>query len=174
MHNFQDGQTIERIPVKRGIRGVLGAYPGLRDAMVVLIAARHDLVHTSVPVRFNMRASYYAVVGLAFGLARHLPELEADMRLAGGDTFHGMRMPGRSREGYEKAEPLCRAPALKRPESAQAHARLGLALAGLGRHGGGGCALLMDRLDAEGAKRPPPRLHKGVHYFWDHTEPRKT
>ncbi len=82
-----------------------------------------------------MRASCDAVVGLAFGIARHLPELEADMRLAEGGIFHRMRMPGRSRAGYEKAEPLCRELALKRPESAQAHARLGLALAGLGRHG---------------------------------------
>ena len=55
-----------------------------------------------------MRASCDAVVGLAFGIARHLPELEADMRLAEGGIFHRMRMPGRSREGYEKAEPLCR------------------------------------------------------------------
>ena len=134
-YNFQNVRTIEKALADHGIRDVFGGYPGLRDAMVALIAARHDLVHTSLPVRFNMRASYDAVVGLAFGIARHLPELEADMRLAEGDIFHRMRMPGRSRAGYEKAEPLCRALALKRPESAQAHARLGLALAGLGRHG---------------------------------------
>ena len=134
-YNFQNVKTIERALADHGIRNVFRDNPGLRDAMVALIAARHDLVHTSVPVRFNMRASYDAVVGLAFGIARHLPELEADMRLAEGDIFHRMRMPGRSRAGYEKAEPLCRALALKRPESAQAHARLGLALAGLGRHG---------------------------------------
>ena len=134
-YNFQNVRTIEKALADHGIRDVFGGCPGLRDAMVALIAARHDLVHTSIPVRFNMRASYDAVVGLAFGIARHLPELEADMRLAEGDIFHRMRMPGRSREGYEKAEPLCRALALKRPESAQAHARLGLALAGLGRHG---------------------------------------
>ena len=134
-YNFQNVRTIEKALADHGIRDVFGGCPGLRDAMAALIAARHDLVHTSIPVRFNMRASYDAVVGLAFGIARHLPELEADMRLAEGDIFHRMRMPGRSREGYEKAEPLCRALALKRPESAQAHARLGLALAGLGRHG---------------------------------------
>ncbi len=134
-YNFQNVRTIEKALANHGIRDVFGGYPGLRDAMVALIAARHDLVHTSIPVRFNMRASYDAVVGLAFGIARHLPELEADMRLAEGDIFHRMRMPGRSRAGYEKAEPLCRALALKNPESAQAHARLGLALAGLGRHG---------------------------------------
>ncbi len=134
-YNFQNVRTIEKALADHGIRDVFGAYPGLRDAMAALISARHDLVHTSIPVRFNMRASYDAVVGLAFGIARHLPELEADMRLAEGDIFHRMRMPGRSRAGYEKAEPLCRELALKNPESAQAHARLGLALAGLGRHG---------------------------------------
>ena len=134
-YNFQNVRTIEQTLASHGIHDVFGAYPGLREAIAALIAARHDLVHTSVPVRFNMRASYYAVVRLVFGIARHLPELEADMRLAEGDIFHRMRMPGRSREGYEKAEPLCRALALKNPESAQAHARLGLALAGLGRHG---------------------------------------
>ena len=134
-YNFQSEKAIEKTLGDHGIRGVFGGDPGLRDAVAALIAARHDLVHSSIPVPPGMRASYCAVVGLAFAIARRLPELEADMRLAEGDIFHRMRMPGRSREGYEKAEPLCRAPALKRPESAQAHARLGLALAGLGRHG---------------------------------------
>ena len=87
-YNFQNVKTIEKTLANHGIRDVFGGYPGLRDAMVALIAARHDLVHTSIPVRFNMRASYDAVVGLAFGIARHLPELEADMRLAEGDRFY--------------------------------------------------------------------------------------
>ena len=73
-YNFQNVKTIERALADHGIRNVFRDNPGLRGAMVALIAARHDLVHMSVPVRFNMRASYDAVVGLAFGIAGHRPE----------------------------------------------------------------------------------------------------
>ena len=134
-YNFQNVGTIERMLREHGMRDVLENNPALRAALAALFAARNDLVHTSVPVGFDMRAAYDAVLQLVFGIAGHIPELEADMRLMQGDIFKRMRMPGRSHAGYEKAEALCRALALKHPESAQAHARTGLALAGLGRYG---------------------------------------
>ena len=134
-YNFQNVGTIERMLREHGMRDVLESNPALRAALAALFAARNDLVHTSVPVGFDMRAAYDAVLQLLFGIAGHIPDLEADMRLMQGDIFKRMRMPCRSRAGYEKAEALCRALALKHPESAQAHARMGLALAGLGRYG---------------------------------------
>ena len=133
-YNFHNIAAIEKMLQEYGLRDVLARNPGLRAALVALFAARNDLVHTSVPVGFDMRAGYDAVLRFVFGIAGHLPELEADMRLVEGDIFHRMRMPGRSRAAYGDAERLCRALALKNPESAQAHARLGLALSGLGRH----------------------------------------
>lgn len=133
-YNFHNIAAIEKMLQEYGMRGVLAGNPGLRAALVALFAARNDLVHTSVPVSFDMRAGYDAVLRFVFGIAGHLPELEADMRLVEGDVFMKMRMPSRSRAAYGEAEQVCRALALKIPESAQAHARLGLALSGLGRH----------------------------------------
>ena len=73
-YNFQNVRTIEKAPANHGIRGVFRDNTGPRGAIVALIAARHDLVHMSVPVRFNMRASCHAVAGLALGIAGHLAE----------------------------------------------------------------------------------------------------
>ena len=133
-YNFQRVQTIEGMLAEYGMRDVLEKDPQLRAALASLFAARNDFVHTSVPVGFDARAAYDAVLRLVFGIAAFIPELEADMRLVQGDVFTGMRMPGRSRAAYKKAEALCRALARKNPESAAAHARLGLALYGLGRY----------------------------------------
>ena len=134
-YNFQNVPTIENMLIEYGMRDVLGDDPQLRGALAALFAARNDFVHTSVPVGFDARAAYDAVVRLIFGIAAHVPELAAELRLVQGDTFTGMRMPGRSRAAYKEAEALCRELARKHPESAEAHARLGLALHGLGRHG---------------------------------------
>ena len=133
-YNFQNLPTIENMLAEYGMRDVLGDDPQLRGALAALFAARNDFVHTSVPVGFDARAAYDAVVRLIFGIAAHIPELAAELRLVQGDTFTGMRMPGRSRAAYKEAEALCRELARKHPESAEAHARLGLALYGLGRH----------------------------------------
>ena len=133
-YNFQRVQTIEGMLAEYGMRDVLEKDPQLRAALAALFAARNDFVHTSVPVGFDARAAYDAVLRLVFGIAAFIPELEVDMRLVQGDVFTGMRMPGRSRAAYKKAEALCRALARKNPESAAAHARLGLALYGLGRY----------------------------------------
>ena len=133
-YNFQNVPTIENMLAEYGMRDVLGDDPQLRGALAALFAARNEFVHTSVPVGFDARAAYDAVVRLVFGIAVHVPELEAEMRLVQGDTFIGMRMPGRSRAAYKEAEALCRELVRRHPESAEAHARLGLALYGLGRH----------------------------------------
>ena len=133
-YNFQSVATIEKMLGEYGLRRVLEGDPPLRDGLAALFAARNDLVHTSVPVAFDMRAAYDSVLRLVFGIAGCVPELEADMRLVQGDIFRRMRMPARSRAGYEAAEPLCRELARRDPEGARAHARLGLALSGLGRH----------------------------------------
>ena len=132
-HNFQNIEAIEKMLREYGLRGVFRDNPGLRDALIGLFAGRNDNVHTSVPVAFDVRAAYEAVLQLVFGIASHIPELEAEMRIVQGDVFKRMGMPQRSRDGYGLAEPLCRALVRKHPESAQAHARLGLALFGLGR-----------------------------------------
>ena len=131
-YNFQRVQTIEGMLAEYGMRDVLEKDPQLRAALAALFAARNDFVHTSVPVGFDARAAYDAVLRLVFGIAACIPELEADMRLVQGDILHRMRMTGRSRAAYKEAEALCRALARKHPESAAAHARLGLALYGLG------------------------------------------
>ena len=131
--NFQSVEAVERMLREYGMGDVLKR-EGLRAALAALFAARHDLVHTASPVWLDVRAAYYAVVELVFGIAKFIPELEADMRLVEGDFFRKSGMLGRSQEGYERAEPLCRALARNNPDSAQAHARLGLALSGLGRH----------------------------------------
>ena len=132
-HNFQNIEAIERMLREYGLRDVFRDNPGLRDALIGLFAGRNDNVHTSVPVAFDVRAGYKGVPQFVFGIASHIPELEAEMRIVQGDVFKRMGMPQRSRDGYELAEPLCRALVRKHPESAQAHARLGLALFGLGR-----------------------------------------
>ena len=49
-YNFQNVRAIERALADHEIRGVFRDNPGPRDAIVALIAARHDLVHTSLPV----------------------------------------------------------------------------------------------------------------------------
>ena len=134
MHSFQNVEAIEKMLREYGLRDIFRDNPGLRDALVAMFAARNDNVHTSVPVAFDVRAAYEAVVLLVFGIASHIPELEAEMRLVEGDILKRMGMPQRSRAAYEEAEPLCRELADKHPESAPAHARLGLALAGLGRY----------------------------------------
>ena len=131
--NFQSVEAVERMLREYGMGDVLER-EGLRAALAALFAARHDLVHTAAPVWLDVRAAYYAVVELVFGIATYVQELEADMRLVEGDFFRKSGMLGRSQEGYERAEPLCRALATNNPDSAQAHARLGLALSGLGRH----------------------------------------
>ena len=133
-HNFQNIETIEKMLREYGLGDVFRDNPGLRDALIALFAARNDLVHTVMPVAFDTRAAYEAVLRLVFGIASHIPELEAEMRLVQGEVFRRMMMPQRSRDGYDLAEPLCRALVRKHPESAQAHARLGLALSGLSRH----------------------------------------
>ena len=134
MHNFQNIETVEKMLGEYGLRDVFRDNPGLRDALIAMFAARNDNVHTSVPVAFDVRAAYEAVVLLVFGIASHIPELEAEMRLVQGDILKRMGMPQRSRAAYEQAEALCRELANKHPESAPAHARLGLALVGLGRY----------------------------------------
>ena len=134
MHNFQNVEAIEKMLREYGLRDVFRDNPGLRDALVAMFAARNDNVHTSVPVAFDVRAAYEAVLLLVFGIASHIPELEAEMRLVVGDILKRMGMPQRSRAAYEEAEPLCRELVRKDPESAPAHARLGLALVGLGRY----------------------------------------
>lgn len=130
--NFQSVEAVERMLREYGMGDALKR-KGLRRALAALFAARHDLVHTAAPVWLDVRAAYYAVVELVFGIAKFIPELEADMRLVEGDFFRKRGMAGRSQEGYERAEALCRALAQNNPDSAQAHARLGLALSGLGR-----------------------------------------
>ena len=133
-HNFQNVETIEKMLREYGLRDVFRDNPGLRDALIGLFAGRNDNVHTSVPVAFDVRAGYKGVLQLVFGIASRIPELEAEMRIVQGDVFKRMGMPQRSRDGYELAEPLCRALVRKHPESAPAHARLGLALFGLARY----------------------------------------
>ena len=108
--------------------------PRLLDDLAALFAARNDLVHTSVPVNFDMEAAYDAVFRLFIRIARLVPGLEAEIRLVQGDVFKGMRMPERSREGYEEAVRLYGEIVRADPLSAGAHAQMGLALAGLGRH----------------------------------------
>lgn len=49
-YNFQNARAIKRAPADHGIRGVFRGNSGPRDAIVALIAARHDLVYTSLPV----------------------------------------------------------------------------------------------------------------------------
>ena len=132
-HNFQNIEAIEKMLREYGLGDVFRDNPGLRDALIALFAARNDNVHTAVPVAFDVRAAYEAVLQLVFGIASHIPELEAEMRIVQGNVFRWMGMLRRSRDGYELSEPLCRALVRKHPESAQAHARLGLALFGLGR-----------------------------------------
>ena len=81
-----------------------------------------------------MEAAYDAVFRLFLGIARLVPGLEAEMRLVQGDILKGMRMAERSREGYEEAVRLDGEIVRSDPRSAGAHAQMGLALAGLGRH----------------------------------------
>ena len=133
-HNFQNIEAIEKMLREYGLGDVFRDNPGLRDALIALFAARNDNVHTAVPVAFDVRAAYEAVLQLVFGIASHIPELEAEMRIVQGNVFKWMGMLQRSRDGYELSEPLCRALVRKHPESAQAHARLGLALFGLARY----------------------------------------
>ena len=109
-HNFQNVETIEKMLREYGLRDVFRDNPGLRDALIGLFAGLNDNVHTSVPVAFDVRAAYEAVLRLVFGIASHIPELEAEMRIVQGDVFKRMGMLQRSLDGYEMAEPLCRAP----------------------------------------------------------------
>ncbi len=122
-HNFQNIEAIEKMLREYGLGDVFRDNPGLRDALIALFAARNDNVHTAVPVAFDVRAAYEAVLQLVFGIANHIPELEAEMRIVQGNVFKWMGMLQRSRDGYELSEPLCRALVRKHPERARRRTR---------------------------------------------------
>ena len=133
-HSFQNVDAIKNMLREYGLWDVVKNDPRLLEDLAALFAARNDLVHTSVPVNFDMVAAYDAVFRLFLGIARLVPGLEAEIRLVQGDIFKRMRIPERSREGYEEAVRLYGEIVRADPLNAGAHAQMGLALAGLGRH----------------------------------------
>ena len=133
-YNFQSVEVI--IEVLRG-HGISDPFKGdekLKRDYGALVGFRHDRIHTSTYENLDGPAAYGTTERLAFILPQDFPDTRIDMRLFQGDTFRGMRLWELSKRGYEKALELCIVQVAESPDSAEAHAKTGLALAGLGRH----------------------------------------
>ena len=133
-YNFQSVEVI--IEVLRG-HGISDPFKGdekLKRDYGALVGFRHDRIHTSTYENLDGPAAYGTTERLAFILPQDFPDTRIDMRLFQGDTFRGMRLWELSKRGYEKALELCIVQVVENPSSAEAHAKTGLALAGLGRH----------------------------------------
>ncbi len=133
-YNFQSVEVI--IEVLRG-HGITDPFKGdekLKRDYDALAAFRHDRIHTSTYKGLDGRAAYGTTERLAFILPQDFPDTAIDMRLFQGDVFRGMRLWEMSKRGYEKALELCVVQVAESPDSAEVHAKTGLALAGLGRH----------------------------------------
>ena len=133
-YNFQSIEVIVAALREHGMDDPFRGDEQLRDDFGILIKFRHDRVHTSTYEDLDRLAAYETTERLAFRLAEQFPGTLIDMRLLQGDIFGGMRLWELSRRGYEGALELCTKQVAKNPDSAEAHSKTGLALAGLGRH----------------------------------------
>ena len=133
-YNFQSIEVIIAALREHGIDDPFKGDEGLKRDYGVLVEFRHDRVHTSTYGDFDRRAAYETTERLAFRLAMQFPGTRIDMHLLQGDILWGMRLWELSRRAYEGALELCMEQVAKNPDSAEAHAKMGLALAGLGRH----------------------------------------
>ena len=133
-YNFQSVAAIIEVLRGHGIGDPFEGDEGLKRDCGALLAFRHDRIHTSTYEDLDRPAAYETTERLAFRIARQFPDMVIDMRLLQGDIFRWMRLWKLSKRGYEKALELCVAQVARNPDSAKAHAKMGLALAGLGRH----------------------------------------
>ena len=133
-YNFQSVEVIIEVLRGHGISDPFRGDEGLKRDYGALVAFRHDRIHTSTYEGLDGPAAYGTTERLAFILPQDFPDTRIDMRLFQGDTFRGMRLWELSKRGYEKALELCIVQVAENPSSAEAHAKTGLALAGLGRH----------------------------------------
>ena len=133
-YNFQRIEAIVAAFREHGIDDPFEGDDGLRGLIAFLITCRHDLVHTSSDVDFDMLALFEATLRLVIKIFRPFPGMEAEVRLMLGDIFKEMRLEERSRGQYEAAAELCSAMVEDNQDDARAHVLEGLALAGLGRH----------------------------------------
>ena len=108
-YNFQRIEAIVAAFREHGIDDPFEGDDGLRDLIAFLITCRHDLVHTSSDVDFDMLALFEATLRLVVRIFRPFPGMEAEVRLMLGDIFKEMRLEERSRGQYEAAAGLCRA-----------------------------------------------------------------
>ena len=132
-YNFQSIKAIVAALREHGIDDPFEGDERLLRDFGVLVGFRHDRVHTSTYGDLDRRAAYDTAERLAFRLPRQFPDMEIDMYLLQGDVLGGMRLWKRSLAAYEKAGVRCAAHVARNPGSAQAHAKMGLALAGQGR-----------------------------------------
>ncbi len=135
-YNFQSIETIVAALREHGMDDPFKGDEQLRCDFGILIRFRHDRVHTSTYGDLDRLAAYGTTERVAFRLAAPFPGTLIDMRLLQGDIFWGMRLWELSRKGYEGALELCMEQVAGNPDSAEAHAKMGLALAGLGRYEG--------------------------------------
>ena len=133
-YSFQSIEVIIAALREHGIDDPFKGDEGLKRDYGILVGFRRDRVHTSTYGDFDRRAAYEATERLAFRLAMQFPGTRIDMHLLQGDILWGMRLWELSRRAYEGAQELCMEQVAKNPDSAEAHAKMGLALAGLGRH----------------------------------------
>ena len=133
-YNFQSVAAIIEVLRGHGIGDPFDGDGELKRKFGALAAFRHDRIHTSTYKDLDRRAAYETTECITFRTLRQFPDAVIDMRLLQGDIFRWMRLWELSRRGYEKALELCVAQVARNPDSAKAHAKTGLALAGLGRH----------------------------------------
>ena len=133
-YNFQSIAAIVEALRGHGIDDPFEGDEELKRAFGALVAFRHDRIHTSTYQDLDRRAAYKATERLVFRVFRQFPDARIDMRLLQGNIFREMRLWELSRRGYEEALELCMVLVAENPDSAKAHAKMGLALAGLGRH----------------------------------------
>ena len=133
-YNFQSIAAIVAALRGHGISDPFRGKEWLKRDYGILVEFRHDRIHTSTYEGLDGPAAYETTECLAFILPQDFPDTVIDMRLLQGDVFRGMRLWKMSRRGYEKALELCVAQVARNPDSAKAHAKMGLALAGRGRY----------------------------------------
>ena len=132
-YNFQSTRSIVEALRGHGIDDPFKGDERLLGDFGVLVGFRHDRIHTSTYGDLDRRAAYDTTERLAFRLSRQFPDMEIDMYLLQGDVLGGMRLWDRSLAAYQRAGVRCAAQVAANPGSAEAHAKMGLALAGQGR-----------------------------------------
>ena len=133
-YNFQSIEAIAGALRGHGIADPFEGGEELKRIFGTLVGLGHDRIHTSTYGDLGRRAAYDATERLVFRTFRQFPDARIDMRLLQGDIFREMRLWELSMRSCEEALALCMVLVAENQDSAEAHAKTGLALAGLGRH----------------------------------------